>query len=147
MLPNPLGNFSFVINIWQPHSDVRVGWCCATIRDSWFEVEDFFIRPDYQNDERHLISLAAEAFRVPICQQLPVRFWIPDADTHFTGSNFSVINKLIRQLGLRVRLSGVKWAPYRAEMPVPMRSLPSGIMPAWPNVLALGPSITVADSV
>jgi hypothetical protein len=137
-LPNPLGNLSYVINIWQPHSDVRVGWCCATIRDSWFEIEDFFIRPDYQNDDRHLISLVAETFRCPIHQQLPVRFWIPDADTHFTGCNFSVINKLIRQLGLRVRPSGVKWAPYRAEMPIPMRSLPSGITPAWPNVLALG---------
>lgn len=136
-IPNPLGNLSFVINIWQPQSDVRVAWCCATIREGWFEVEDFFIHPNYKSEERHLITLAAETFRAPIHNQLPVRFWIPDADTHYKGSNFDVTNKLVHLLGLRVRRSGVKWAPFRAEIPVPLRSLPLGVTPAWPNVLAL----------
>ena len=134
---NPLGNLSFVISVWQPSSHTRVGWCFATIRDGWYEIEDFFIRPQYQSDKRHFISLAAEAFRVPIHNSLPVRLWVSDTDTRSISANFSVVNELIRRFQLRVSPGGVKWAPYKAELAVPLTGLPTGISSAWPSVLDL----------
>jgi hypothetical protein len=39
----------------------------------------------------------------------------PDADVHWKGGNFSTVNNFIRALELKVKPSGVAWAPYRAE--------------------------------
>lgn len=135
--PNVLGPISIVVDLWDTKSFVRVGWCFATIRDEWFEIEDFFIRPDYQADKRHFSSLLAEALRTPISRRLAIRYWIPDADTHSGSGNFPVANALIRQLHLRIKQSGVSWAPYRGELQIPLSRLPDGIRVHWPDVMSL----------
>ena len=112
---NSLGYDSVVIDQWDLANDVRVGWCIATIRDEWFEVEDFFIRPDYQRGP-HLRKLLSAVSEKSANLELPMRFWIPWADTRYGSSNFGLINDVIRAGKLNVEPSGQLWAPYKAEL-------------------------------
>jgi hypothetical protein len=133
MITNPLGYKSIVISLFHIPSDTRAAWSFATMReDDCFEIEEFFVRPEYQDDPRHFSSLAAETFRMPMCRKIPVRYWIPYADIYPKGANFPIAQKLVRAFGMRIKPSGVLWAPFRADME-PAAALPSGIAAAWPT--------------
>ena len=114
---NSLGNPWFIIDLWKKADGTRVGWCMATVRDHWFEIEDFFIRPDFVDNLAHRRLLLQRMIRMALKQPrpLPIRFWISHADTHHQGANFRTINDVIRDLNLTVMPSGVTWAAYRAE--------------------------------
>jgi hypothetical protein len=112
---NALGHVSVVIDLWDLYEDIRIGWCLATVRANWFEIEDFFIRPDHKMWPGHIAKLISEIRKSAEYFKCRIRFWIPDADIHAKGGNFSTVNDLIRALGLRVKPSGVLWAPYQAE--------------------------------
>jgi hypothetical protein len=135
IITNPLGYKSIVISLFHIPSDTRAAWSFATVRENGcFEIEEFFVRPEYQDDPRHFNSVAAETFRMPIYLKIPVRYWIPYADIYPKGVNFSIAQKLVRHLNMIVKPSGVRWAPFRADMR-PAAALPSGI--AWPNAIEL----------
>jgi hypothetical protein len=114
-VPNALGHVSFLIDLWELSEDIRIGWCLATVRANWFEIEDFFIRPDQKMWPDHIAKLISEIRMVAEYFKSRIRFWIPDADTHAKGGKFSTVNDLIRELRLTVKPSGVLWAPYRAD--------------------------------
>lgn len=116
---NCLGNPWFVIDLWNTIEGIRIGWCMATVRNEWFEVEDFFIRPDHSDNQIHRQMLVRRVFRMSIDRGLPVRFWIPHADIHYRGANFATINSVLREAKLAVKASGVTWAAYRAERASP----------------------------
>ena len=115
---NVLGHPSALVDLWDFRDDIRVGWCFASVREDWFEIEDFFIRPDQKRNHSGAITKLISEIRASMiffkCRG--IRFWIPAADISFKSGNFSTVNGLIRALNLRVfRPSGVAWAPYRAE--------------------------------
>jgi hypothetical protein len=112
---NRLGNPWFVIDLWKTTDGTRIGWCMVTVRNDWFEVEDFFIRPEYADDSGHRSLLLTRILRMAEERLLSVRFWIPQADTHYRSANFATINNVIREGRLTVKPSGVTWATYRAE--------------------------------
>jgi hypothetical protein len=98
MIANPLGYQSIVINLFHIPSDTRVAWSFATVReDGCFEIEEFFVRSDYQDEPRHFSSLAAETFRMPMHWKIPVRYWIPYSDIYPRGANFPIAQELVRQ--------------------------------------------------
>jgi hypothetical protein len=113
---NVLGNPCVAFDAWDVRNDVRIGWCFATRRDGWLEVEDFFVRPGYQ-DRGHLERLLSHLISFGEEVALPIRFWIHHADTHWRSANFPVMNAMIRLANLNVRPSGVTWAAYLGEMP------------------------------
>lgn len=108
------GYTSAQIEIWNVAQNERVGWCFAVIRDEWFEIEDFFLRNEYKThtDFDRIVDDIVQSRKF---FNLPIRYWIPDADIHAKGANFTNVNDLIKILGLKVRKSGVPWAPYRAD--------------------------------
>ena len=112
---NCLGNPWFVVDLWSTSEGIRIGWCMATIRDEWFEVEDFFIRPDYLDDQTHRRLLVRRILHMAISKGLRFRLWIPHADVHYRAANFATMNDIIREAKLTVKQSGVTWAAYRAE--------------------------------
>jgi hypothetical protein len=137
IITNPLGYKSIVISLFHIPSDTRAAWSFATVReDGFFEIEEFFIRPEYQDDPRHFGSLAAETFRMPIYLNLRVRYWIPYADIYPKGANFPTAQKLVRAFDMTIKPSGLLWAPFRADMES-AAALPSSIAAAWPNAMEL----------
>ena len=81
-----LGNPFIAIDLWEVATDVRVGWCFATIRNNALEVEDFFVRPEYQHGS-HWQILASHVFQYASQLDLPIGFWIAHADTRSKSSN------------------------------------------------------------
>jgi hypothetical protein len=113
---NQLGYPCLLVDVWHVTANTRVGWCMATVRDdSWFDIEDFFIRPDYQAVPGHFQRLVATVSQWAAEEEIPIRYWIPWIDTRSESSNFSTCNDLIRALKLTVKRSNVTWAPYVAE--------------------------------
>lgn len=55
-----LGHVSAMIDLWDLQDDIRVGWCFAAIRRDWFEIEDFFIRPDQKKYPGPINKLISE---------------------------------------------------------------------------------------
>jgi hypothetical protein len=93
-----------------------MGWCFAVVRNSRFEIEDFFLRPD-EKLPGNFNRLVTEIRHSCDFFQSPVTFWIPQIDTKSKSANFETVNDLIRALALNVRKSGVPWAAYRADQP------------------------------
>jgi hypothetical protein len=113
---NILGHVWAQIDLWDVVRNVRMGWCFAVVRDSRFEIEDFFLRPD-EKRPGNFDRLVTEIRRSSEFFQSPVTFWIPQIDTESKSANFDTVNNLIRTLELKVRRSGVRWAAYRADQP------------------------------
>ena len=110
-----LGHVWARINTWDLGRDVRTGWCFAVVRDGWFEIEDFFIRPDSREPGTfaHLLREVTESAHFFGCRR--IRFWIPHADASAKGGNFATVNDVIRAFRLKVRKSEARWAAYCAE--------------------------------
>jgi hypothetical protein len=64
---NTIGNFCVLIDLWDVVDDIRIGWCIATIRDDWFDIEDLFIRLDHAQEKGHLRRLM---FRIQNAQHI-----------------------------------------------------------------------------
>jgi hypothetical protein len=111
---NCLGHVWARINTWDLSSDVRTGWCFAVVRDGWFEIEDFFIRPDSRQPGTfaRLLREVTESAHFFGCR---LRFWIPHADVSAKGGNFATVNDVIRAFRLKIRKSEARWAAYCAE--------------------------------
>jgi hypothetical protein len=116
MFPNALGYAAGVVNLWQPDEDIRIGWCLLTWRGGDFlEIEDFFIRPDFQAGGLHQTVLTQKVLEWAEDNELPLRLWIGHADTKHHAANFSVMNELLRAIRWNVRPSPYPWAAYNAE--------------------------------
>jgi hypothetical protein len=111
---NCLGHTWAQINLWDVVKNIRMGWCFAVVRNSRFEIEEFFLRPD-QLLPGNFNRLVTEIRQSTLFFQSPVTFWIPHVDTKSKGANFDTVNALIRALALKVTRSGVPWAAYRAD--------------------------------
>jgi hypothetical protein len=111
---NCLGHVWARMNTWDLSRDIRTGWCFAVVRDGWFEVEDFFIRPD-SREPGTFARLLQEVTNSADFFGCGLRFWIPHADLSSKGGNFATVNDVIRALRLKVRKSEARWAAYCAE--------------------------------
>jgi hypothetical protein len=114
---NLLGHLSAVIDIWDLSEDIRIGWCMASVRDNWFEIEDFFIRPDQQGSQDHISRLMSQINESIDLFKCRIRLWIPHADVLPNAGNTPVVNDFIRAARLNVKQSGVAWSPFLAEQP------------------------------
>ena len=112
---NALGHVSAMIDIWDLSEDIRIGWCMASVRDNWFEIEDFFIRPDQQGSPGHISKLISQIHESTDFFKCRIRFWIPDPDISPKAGNCLTVKDFIRAMDLHVKESGVAWSPYLAE--------------------------------
>jgi hypothetical protein len=113
---NWLGNPEALIDLWQVEQDIRIGWCLMTFRgDEFLEIEDFFIRPDFQLDNSHATVLTSKVLDFSHEQELPLKLWIAHADTRHYAANFKPINDFVRATNLKMRPSPFSWAAYVAE--------------------------------
>jgi hypothetical protein len=113
---NWIGYPGILIDLWQMEEDIRIGWCIMTYRGKQFlEIEDFFLRPDFQHDDFFHNTLTAEVLETSREQELPLRLWIAHADTRHFAANFKPINDLLRATHLKARPSPFSWAAYVAD--------------------------------
>ena len=114
---NWLGNAGALIDLWQIEKDIRIGWCLMTLRseNSFIEVEDFFVRPDFQHDPNFQEALTTKLLDFSREQALPLKLWIAHADTRYHAANFKPINDFLRATNLKARPSPFPWAAYLAE--------------------------------
>ena len=72
---NSLGHTLAQINLWDVVKNIRMGWCFAVVRNSRFEIEEFFLRPD-QLLPGNFNRLVTEIRQSTVFFQSPVTFWI-----------------------------------------------------------------------
>jgi len=136
--PSKLGK-TFVFEVLDGDNDVMVGWALAIRKNASFDIEEFFVRPDYLR--RGLgARLGTELLKLQESLSVPIRFWIPwgDHEQH----NAPALLNWARKLGLRLEPAGVRWASYRAQVGEPVNELP---MLAWIPKKATGPLVALDD--
>jgi hypothetical protein len=115
---NALGAITAVIDLWDTRNNIRIGWIFGSVRGgSVFEIEDLFVRPEFQAQPNNLQMLVEELQWSCEYFKGPFVYWIPDADTKYRGRNFSTANDFIRLMNLKVVPSQQKWCPYVAFNP------------------------------
>jgi len=93
-------------------TDEPVAWVYALERDSRVEIEELFVRPQFRRSGfgTRLLGLMHQ---YATHHKHEFRIWISYAD--IVPHNLSVIETMVRRLGLRVEESGVRWAPFVAK--------------------------------
>lgn len=137
--PTKLGIPS-VFEVYDGDTDTMAGWALAVQKpDVAFDIEDFFIRPDYRR--RGLgTDLAKGILKIQPSVSDPIRFWIPWGDHE--ERNAPALLAWAKKLGLRLQPSGVRWAAYMAEAGAPVDSLPQL---EWIPAKATGPLHLLED--
>jgi GNAT superfamily N-acetyltransferase len=93
-------------------TDEPVAWVYALERDSHVEIEELFVRPPFRRKGVGT-RLLALMHRYATRHKREFRLWISHADND--AGNLSVIETMVRRLGLHVEESGVRWAPLVAQ--------------------------------
>ena len=114
--PDAIWGRIFCLEIYDPSQDERIGWCLATIREGWLEVDDFFVKPSFRR-QGFGGKLAGMLRDLAESKELPIRLWIPFPDVE--PANKPALTGLLHRLGLGVQRSGVRWAPYKATAEPP----------------------------
>jgi GNAT superfamily N-acetyltransferase len=94
------------------HADDEVqAWSFCVEHGGYLDIEDLYVRPSFRSHGlgRLLVHMISE---VASEKHLPLRAWIPHGD--YEGQNQTIIDKLMKQLGLVIGSSGVRWASFQA---------------------------------
>lgn len=91
--------------------DERIAWAFAVERSGGMEVEELFVRPQFRKNG-HGRGLVRSIGEVASTRRCSLMFWISRADV--ARSNLRVLRRLLLEVGLHIRPSGVRWAPYVA---------------------------------
>jgi len=105
-----LADIIHVVEIFENKNDEFVGWSFGVTRDGYFDVEEFFIKPDYRF-RGYGTRLANEILSVAKELDLPIRLWIAEADIE--KDNFYGVEKILQKMKLKYTESGVRWAAFR----------------------------------
>jgi GNAT superfamily N-acetyltransferase len=111
---NAMGYACVVHDLWDSADNTRAGWCIATERDAYLDVEEFFVRPGYRRTGLGGI-LMSRLLEDSNGSDPPLRFWIPYADCNTPSRCILPMNHLLTKNGFVARASGVNWAQYVAE--------------------------------
>ncbi len=113
---NTLGNAVGIIDIWDVAQDVRIGWCFMTLSPDggYLEIEDYFLKAEYYGTG-HQRALSQTVLDFCQSEELPLRLWVPHADTKGRAANFRNLNDFIRAAGLNLRKCPHTWAAYLGE--------------------------------
>jgi GNAT superfamily N-acetyltransferase len=104
MFAGPLGHSCAIIDLWNMVEDIRIAWCFMTYRDGYIEIEDFFVRPEFQGSHyQQRLARAVVDFAVEEHERL--RLWVAHADNSYYAANFSAINDFVQTAALKVRRS------------------------------------------
>lgn len=113
---------TWVFEIYDGDNDVMAGWAFGIRKNVSFDIEEFFVRPDYRR--RGLgAELGSELLKLQATLKVPIRFWIPWGD--HVDRNAPALLAWASKLGLTLEPAGVRWAAYRAEVGQPLDKLPS----------------------
>ena len=110
-IASPLNYPVTLIEIADPTKDERIGWATAIPREGWIDVEELFVRPSYRNNG-YGRTLSIELQKFSIKRKLPLRLWIPHSDIE---GDRRILKKVVENLGLTLKPSGVRWASFKAE--------------------------------
>ena len=111
---NILGNYAASFVAVDDMSGEKVGWCYATVRDEYLDVEEFFVKPS-RFKPRHAIELARALIFEQRILGLPFRFWISHCDWPAKSYNHIVSVNVASGLGLTIKKSTQRWAAAVAE--------------------------------
>jgi GNAT superfamily N-acetyltransferase len=90
----------------------RIGWAFAVERAGVIEVEELFVMPQFRG-KGYGTKLIRLMGKLATDRGAPLRIWISHADN--TPENLAAVENLVRQLGLRVVTSRVRWASHIAS--------------------------------
>jgi len=110
-VPTLVGDDFRGFEYYDNDTDERIGWAFAALRDNFFDVEELFVRPQYRR-KGYGGKLAAQLSRTAAQLGLPLRVWIPFADSY--PDNRPALTAILKTLNLAPRRSGVRWAAYQA---------------------------------
>ena len=101
----------FMVSIYDPDTDEKIGWSICCERDGFFDVEELFVRPIYRKQGYGKL-LISELKGLAEDKKLPIRLWISYADSYQENHQnlFSVASKI----GLKIQKTTVSWAGYVA---------------------------------
>ena len=108
-IPDLLAEIIHVVEIFDNQSNQIIGWSFGVIRDNYFDVEEFFIHPNYRHRE-YGIKLSQEILNLSEQLNLPIRMWIPEADIE--RDNFYALEKILKRMKLEYKKSDAIWAAY-----------------------------------
>lgn len=108
-IPDILGDTIHVVEIFDSQNDDFVGWSFGVIRNGYFEIEEFFVHPNYRH-RSYGIQLAIEMLNVSRKMGLRIRVWISEADIE--RDNFYVVEKILSRMELIPKVSSVSWAAF-----------------------------------
>ncbi|HVA84202.1 MAG TPA: GNAT family N-acetyltransferase [Candidatus Binataceae bacterium] len=91
--------------------DERIAWVFVVERSGEMEVEEFFVRPQFRK-RGYGKSLVRSIGELASARRCSLKFWISHADV--ARSNLRTLEHLLLQVGLHIKRSGVRWAPYVA---------------------------------
>lgn len=114
ILINGLGHPCAIIDLWNITEDIRIGWCFMTLRDGYLDIEDYFLRPG-ASERNHHRYLARSVIDFAADQGLRLRIWVAHADYNSCATNFQNLQDLLRETGINVRRSPVRWSAYVGE--------------------------------
>lgn len=109
-IPDLLAEIIHVVEIFDNKNDEFIGWSFGIVRDGYFDIEEFFIKPDYRF-RNYGVQLSSEILNLAKNLNLPIRLWIPEADIE--RDNFYAVEKILLRMKLEYKESGVRWAAYK----------------------------------
>lgn len=108
-----LGNICRIHDLWDVTGFTRIGWCFATDREGYFDVEEFFVMPQFRRQHAGSI-LMSKLLNDSRANDLPLRFWIPYCDVYSKSANIQPFNRLLTRGKFTSSVSGVRWSLFKA---------------------------------
>jgi hypothetical protein len=110
---NCLGNICAIYDLWDVTGFARIGWCFATVREGYLDVEEFFVMPQFRRQRAGSI-LMSKLLNDSRSNDLPLRFWIPYCDVYSKSANIQPFNRLLTRGKFTSSVSGVRWSLFKA---------------------------------
>jgi GNAT superfamily N-acetyltransferase len=97
------------IEVYEPTTATRVGWCFAVEAAGFLDVEEMFVMPSYRR-KGHGKKLRAELRALARRLGLPTLVWIAHAD----AADLTIAERFLAPMGLQLIPSPTRWASYLA---------------------------------
>jgi GNAT superfamily N-acetyltransferase len=111
-LPSVLHDIIYGVEIRDLELDERKAWGFALEYDSYLNVEELFVKPEYRGRgySNQLISSFEQLSRD---LSLPLRFWISHPDNN--AKNMVALRYMVGKYGYHLCYSGVRWADFKIQ--------------------------------
>jgi uncharacterized protein (DUF433 family)/GNAT superfamily N-acetyltransferase len=100
--------------IWDNKGSDRMAWSFVIEKEGSLEVEELYVRPEFRRAGYGKV-LATKVRQLADAKRLPLKLWVPFADTRQENeTNYRALVAIARLLGVQFQLCPVIWAAYFA---------------------------------